>query len=101
MEEFECMRSGEDLSHQRPEKNSQRQAHGWRNLLDGCSSLEECACRPPLSFRDSRILEDFMQSSATSRHSRAAGLELLKDSRLLREFAYIGGAWQASASGRF
>jgi aspartate-semialdehyde dehydrogenase len=27
-------------------------------------------------------------------------LERLKDSRLLKEFAYIGGAWRASASGR-
>ncbi len=42
-----------------------------------------------------------MQSSAISRHSRAAGLERLKDSRLLKEFAYVDGAWRASASGRF
>ncbi|WP_119300639.1 NAD-dependent succinate-semialdehyde dehydrogenase [Dongia deserti] len=41
-----------------------------------------------------------MQSSATSRHRRSAGLELLRDSRLLKEFAYIDGAWRSSASGR-
>jgi aspartate-semialdehyde dehydrogenase len=28
-------------------------------------------------------------------------LELLKDSRLLKEFAYVDGTWRASASGRF
>ena len=42
-----------------------------------------------------------MQSSATTRHRRSAGLELLKDSRLLREFAYVDGTWRASGSGRF
>ncbi|HET6157076.1 MAG TPA: NAD-dependent succinate-semialdehyde dehydrogenase [Dongiaceae bacterium] len=42
-----------------------------------------------------------MQSSATTRHRRSAGLELLKDSRLLKEFAYVDGTWRASASGRF
>ena len=41
-----------------------------------------------------------MQSSATTRHRRSAGLELLKDSRLLREFAYVDGTWRASGSGR-
>jgi len=41
-----------------------------------------------------------VQASATTRRSRSAGLERLKDSRLLKEFAYIGGAWRASASGR-
>jgi aspartate-semialdehyde dehydrogenase len=41
-----------------------------------------------------------MQSSATTRHRRSAGLELLKDSRLLKEFAYIDGCWRASSSGR-
>jgi aspartate-semialdehyde dehydrogenase len=34
------------------------------------------------------------------RRSRAPGLDRLKDSRLLKEFAYIDGAWDASASGR-
>jgi len=42
-----------------------------------------------------------MQSSATTRHRRSAGLELLKDSRLLKEFAYVEGTWRASGSGRF
>jgi aspartate-semialdehyde dehydrogenase len=42
-----------------------------------------------------------MQSSATTRHRRSRGLELLKDSRLLREFAYVDGTWRASGSGRF
>jgi aspartate-semialdehyde dehydrogenase len=42
-----------------------------------------------------------MQSSATTRHRRSAGLELLKDSRLLKEFAYVDGTWRASGSGRF
>ncbi len=42
-----------------------------------------------------------MQSSATSRHRRSAGLELLKDSRLLKEFAYVDGGWRSSGSGRF
>ncbi|HEV8389452.1 MAG TPA: NAD-dependent succinate-semialdehyde dehydrogenase [Dongiaceae bacterium] len=42
-----------------------------------------------------------MQSSATTRHRRSAGLDLLKDSRLLKEFAYIDGTWRASGSGRF
>ncbi len=42
-----------------------------------------------------------MQSSATSRHRRSEGLELLTDSRLLKEFAYIDGGWRSSASGRF
>lgn len=41
-----------------------------------------------------------MQSSATTRHRRSAGLELLKDSRLLKEFAYVDGSWRASNSGR-
>ncbi|HET6620276.1 MAG TPA: NAD-dependent succinate-semialdehyde dehydrogenase [Dongiaceae bacterium] len=41
-----------------------------------------------------------MQSSATTRHRRSAGLELLKDSRLLKEFAYVDGSWRASGSGR-
>ena len=41
-----------------------------------------------------------MQSSATTRHKRSAGLNLLKDSRLLKEFAYVDGTWRASASGR-
>ena len=41
-----------------------------------------------------------MQSSATMRRSRAPGLDQLKDSRLLKEFAYVDGAWDASASGR-
>jgi aspartate-semialdehyde dehydrogenase len=45
-------------------------------------------------------MEDRVQASATTRRSRSAGLERLKDSRLLKEFAYIGGAWRASASGR-
>jgi len=34
------------------------------------------------------------------RRSRAPGLDRLKDSRLLKEFAYVDGAWAASASGR-
>jgi len=42
-----------------------------------------------------------MQSSATTRHRRSAGLELLKDSRLFKEFAYVDGTWRASGSGRF
>jgi aspartate-semialdehyde dehydrogenase len=42
-----------------------------------------------------------MQSSATTRHQRATGLELLRDSRLLKEFAYVDGTWRASGSGRF
>jgi aspartate-semialdehyde dehydrogenase len=42
-----------------------------------------------------------MQSSAASRHRRSTGLDLLKDSRLLKEFAYIDGGWRSSASGRF
>jgi aspartate-semialdehyde dehydrogenase len=41
-----------------------------------------------------------VQSSATTRRSRAPGLDRLKDSRLLKEFAYVDGAWDASASGR-
>jgi aspartate-semialdehyde dehydrogenase len=41
-----------------------------------------------------------MQSSATTRHRRSAGLELLEDSRLLKEFAYVDGSWRASGSGR-
>jgi aspartate-semialdehyde dehydrogenase len=41
-----------------------------------------------------------MQSSATTRHRRSSGLERLKDSRLLREFAYVDGTWRASGSGR-
>jgi aspartate-semialdehyde dehydrogenase len=45
-------------------------------------------------------MEDRVQASATTRRSRATGLERLKDSRLLKEFAYVGGAWRASASGR-
>jgi aspartate-semialdehyde dehydrogenase len=45
-------------------------------------------------------MERHVQSSATSRHRRAAGLERLRDSRLLKEFAYVDGAWRASASGR-
>jgi aspartate-semialdehyde dehydrogenase len=42
-----------------------------------------------------------MQSSAATRHRRSTGLELLKDSRLLKEFAYVDGTWRASGSGRF
>ena len=42
-----------------------------------------------------------MQSSATTRHRRSAGLERLTDSRLLKEFAYVDGTWRASGSGRF
>ena len=42
-----------------------------------------------------------MQSSAATRHRRSTGLDLLRDTRLLREFAYVDGGWQASASGRF
>jgi len=34
------------------------------------------------------------------RRSRAPGLDRLKDSRLLKEFAYVDGAWAASTSGR-
>jgi aspartate-semialdehyde dehydrogenase len=49
----------------------------------------------------SAISEARMQSSATTRHRRSAGLEHLKDSRLLREFAYVDGTWRASGSGRF
>ncbi len=41
-----------------------------------------------------------MPRSAVSRRARATGLDMLKDSRLLREFAYIDGAWTASSSGR-
>ncbi|WP_395022359.1 NAD-dependent succinate-semialdehyde dehydrogenase [Dongia sp.] len=41
-----------------------------------------------------------MQNAATIRRSRSPGLDRLRDSRLLREFAYLDGAWIASASGR-
>ena len=41
-----------------------------------------------------------MPRSAVSRRARVTGLDLLKDSRLLREFAYIDGAWTTSSSGR-
>jgi aspartate-semialdehyde dehydrogenase len=41
-----------------------------------------------------------MPRSAVSRRARVTGLDLLKDSRLLREFAYIDGAWTASSSSR-
>lgn len=41
-----------------------------------------------------------MQAFATTKRSRSAGLERLKDSRLLKEFAYVDGAWRASTSGR-
>src|SRR5581483_5839747 len=40
-----------------------------------------------------------VQNSA-SRRTRTLGLERLKDSRLLKEFAYVDGAWRASSSGR-
>jgi aspartate-semialdehyde dehydrogenase len=45
-------------------------------------------------------MERHVQGSATSKRTRTVGLERLKDSRLLKEFAYVGGAWRASASGR-
>jgi len=41
-----------------------------------------------------------VQASATTKRSRSAGLERLSDFRLLKEFAYIGGSWRASTSGR-
>lgn len=41
-----------------------------------------------------------MPRSAVSRRTRVTGLDLLKDSRLFREFAYVDGAWTASATGR-
>ena len=41
-----------------------------------------------------------MQSSAITKQRRARALDLLTDSRLFKEFAYIDGAWQGSGSGR-
>ena len=41
-----------------------------------------------------------MQSSAITKQRRTRALDLLTDTRLFKEFAYIDGAWQASGSGR-
>src|SRR5690242_5224703 len=71
-----------------------------RNPLPRGGSLDQSAEPRPLDSAHDRAREDRVQASATTRRSRSAGLERLKDSRLLKEFAYIGGAWRASASGR-